>query len=91
MGFFGKLFSSNKNKRSKDETYNVYLTECDMKAKIKTIKEIMSLKKMQLAQAKNFVESAPVLVASGLSMKDASEIKLRLENAGAKAEVKPSK
>ncbi len=91
MGFFGKLFSSNKNKRSKDETYNVYLTECDMKAKIKTIQEVRILKKMQLAEAKDLVESAPVLIASGLSMNDASDIKLRLENAGAKAEVKPSK
>jgi len=91
MGFFGKLFSSDKNKRSKAEMFDVFLTECNMKAKIMTIKEIRILKQMGLAEAKDLVESTPVLIASGLSMNDASEIKLRLENAGAKAEVKPSK
>ncbi len=92
MSIFGKIFSSDKKNNGVDEhkTYNVYLIECD-KNKIKTIQEIRLLKHMELADTKALAESAPVVIASGLSKDDALNIKLRFDNAGAKAEVKPSK
>ncbi len=92
MSIFGRLFSSDKkNRGNKDhKTFDVYLMECD-KNKIKTIQEIRLLKHMELSDAKALAESAPVVIASGLSKDNALNVKLRFDNAGAKTEVRPSK
>ncbi|MGN0678550.1 MAG: ribosomal protein L7/L12 [Oscillospiraceae bacterium] len=91
MHFLDKLFSKKeKEKLDKTATYDVFLMSCDISAKIKTIQEVRILKKMELAQAKAFVESAPVVIASGLPMNDALDIKFRLEKAGAEMKVQPT-
>ncbi len=97
MSFLDRLLSPNKNeekteiKEQTGATYDVYLMACDISAKIKTIQEVKILKNMQLAQAKALVESAPVVIASGLSMNDALDIKFRFEKIGAEMKVQPSK
>ncbi len=97
MSFLDRLLSPNKNEKKTEDkeqlgpTYDVYLMACDISAKIKTIQEVRILKNMQLAQAKALVESAPVVIASGLSMNDALDIKFRFEKAGAEMKVQPSK
>ncbi len=97
MSFLDRLLSPNKNEQKTEikeqtgPTYDVYLMTCDISAKIKTIQEVRSLKNMQLAQAKALVESAPVVIASGLSMNDALDIKFRFEKIGAEMKVQPSK
>lgn len=98
MHFLDKLFSSKKEEKKTEikeqsgaPTYDVHLMACDLSAKIKTIQEVRILKNMQLAQAKALVESAPVVIASGLSMNDALDIKFRFEKAGAEMKVQPSK
>lgn len=97
MSFLDRLFSSNKEdkkaeiKEQSGATYDVYLMACPVSAIIKTIQEVRILKNMQLAEAKALVESAPVVIASGLSMNDALDLKFRFEKAGAEMKVQPSK
>ncbi len=98
MSFLGRLLSPNKEnekavvkEQSDAPTYDVYLMACDISAKIKTIQEVRILKNMQLAEAKALVESAPVIIASRLSMNDALDIKFRFEKTGAEMTVQPSK
>ncbi|MGN0683159.1 MAG: ribosomal protein L7/L12 [Oscillospiraceae bacterium] len=92
MSFLDKLFSKKeKEKLDTTATYDVFLMSCDITAKIKTIQEVRILKQMGLAEAKAFVESAPVAIASGLSMNDALDIKFRFEQAGAVMKVQPTK
>ncbi len=98
MSIFDRLFSSNKkrkkfgNKEQQEAAadYDVYLTACAIGAKIKVIKEARNLKNLGLMEAKNLVESAPVIIASALSKDAALNIKLKFENAGAEIEIKPS-
>ena len=56
--------------------------------KINVIKEIRSITTLGLKEAKDLVEGAPKEVKSGVSKKEADEIKAKLEAAGAKVELK---
>lgn len=91
MSFLDKFFSKKeKEKLDNTATYDVFLMSCDITAKIKTIQEVRILKQMGLAEAKALVESAPVKIASSLSMNDALDIKFRFEKAGAVMKVQPT-
>ena len=56
--------------------------------KINVIKEIRGVTSLGLKEAKDLVEGAPKEVKSGVSKKEAEEIKAKLEAAGAKVELK---
>ena len=56
--------------------------------KINVIKEVRAATSLGLKEAKDLVEAAPKEVKSGVSKKDADEIKAKLEAAGAKVELK---
>ena len=68
--------------------FDVILASFDAAAKIKVIKVIRELTGLGLAEAKAFVEAAPKAVKEAVSKEEAEEIKAKLEEAGAKVEVK---
>lgn len=56
--------------------------------KIKVIKVVRELTSLGLKEAKELVEAAPKAVKEGLSKEDAEEAKAKLEEVGAKIEIK---
>ena len=68
--------------------FDVVLAGFDAPAKIKVIKVIRELTGLGLAEAKAFVEAAPKAVKEAVSKEEAEEIKGKLEEAGAKVEIK---
>ena len=56
--------------------------------KINVIKEVRAVTTLGLKEAKDLVEGAPKEVKSGVNKKEAEEIKVKLEAAGAKIELK---
>ena len=56
--------------------------------KINVIKEVRAVTSLGLKEAKDLVEAAPKEVKTGVSKKDAEEVKKKLEAAGAKVELK---
>ena len=67
--------------------FDVILTSFGEK-KINVIKEIRGITGLGLKEAKEAVESAPKAVKEGVSKDEAEEIKKKLEEAGASAEIK---
>ena len=70
----------------KDEFTVVLASSGDKK--IKVIKEVRAITTLGLKEAKDLVEGAPKEIKSGVSKKDAEEMKKKLEAAGAKVELK---
>ena len=56
--------------------------------KINVIKEVRAITGLGLKEAKDLVEAAPKAVKEGVSKGEAEDIKKKLEDAGAKVEVK---
>jgi large subunit ribosomal protein L7/L12 len=56
--------------------------------KIKVIKAVRELTSLGLTEAKAFVESAPKAVKDGVTKDEAEQVKKKLEEAGAKVEIK---
>ncbi|TAM13324.1 MAG: 50S ribosomal protein L7/L12 [Pandoraea sp.] len=56
--------------------------------KVKVIKAIREITSLGLKEAKDLVEGAPANVKEGVSKDEAAELKKKLEEAGAKVEVK---
>jgi len=56
--------------------------------KIKVIKAVREITSLGLTEAKAFVESAPKAVKEGIAKDEAETIKKKLEEAGAKVEIK---
>ena len=67
--------------------FDVILTSFGDK-KINVIKEVRGITGLGLKEAKEFVESCPKAVKEGVSTEEAEEIKKKLEEAGASAEIK---
>ena len=67
--------------------FDVILTSFGDK-KINVIKEVRGITGLGLKEAKEFVESCPKAVKEGVSTDEAEEIKKKLEEAGASAEIK---
>ena len=67
--------------------FDVILTSFGDK-KINVIKEVRSITGLGLKEAKEFVESCPKAVKEAVSTEEAEEIKKKLEEAGASAEIK---
>ncbi len=68
-------------------TVNVTLAEAGDK-KIHVIKEVRAITGLGLKEAKDLVEGAPKPVKEGVTNEEAEEIKKKLEEAGAKVEIK---
>lgn len=67
--------------------FDVILSEAGPE-KIKVIKAVRELTSLGLTEAKSFVESAPKAVKEGVNKDEAEAIKKKLEEAGAKVEIK---
>ena len=67
--------------------FDVVLAEVGAE-KIKVIKAVREITGLGLAEAKGLVEAAPKAVKEGVSKDEAEEMKKKLEEAGAKAELK---
>ena len=67
--------------------FTIFLTATGDK-KINVIKEVRAITGLGLKEAKDLVEAAPKEVKTGVSKKDAEEVKKKLEVAGAKVELK---
>ena len=68
--------------------FDVVLTGFDAAAKIKVIKIVREITGLGLAEAKAAVEGAPKALKEGASKEDAEALKAKLEEAGAKVELK---
>ena len=68
--------------------FDVVMTGFDAAAKIKVIKAVREITGQGLAEAKATVEGAPKALKEGVSKADAEELKKKLEEAGAKVEIK---
>ena len=67
--------------------FDVILQEAGAE-KIKVIKAVREITSLGLTEAKTFVESAPKPVKEGVSKDEAESVKKKLEEAGAKVEIK---
>jgi large subunit ribosomal protein L7/L12 len=67
--------------------FDVILSEIGPE-KIKVIKAVRELTSLGLTEAKAFVESAPKAVKEGVAKDEAETVKKKLEEAGAKVEIK---
>ncbi len=56
--------------------------------KIKVIKAVREITSLGLTEAKAFVESAPKAIKTGVTKEEAEQIKAKIEEAGAKVEIK---
>jgi len=68
--------------------FDVILAGFDAAAKIKVIKVVREITGLGLAEAKAVVEGAPKALKEAVSKDEAEELKKKLEEAGAKVEVK---
>ena len=68
--------------------FDVVLAGFDAAAKIKVIKAVREITGLGLAEAKAVVEAAPKAVKEGVSKDEAEELKKKLEDVGAKVELK---
>ena len=69
------------------DTFDVILTEAGAN-KINVIKEVRAVTNVGLKEAKDLVEGAPKAVKEGVNKDEAEQIKKKLEDAGAKVQVK---
>ena len=68
--------------------FDVVLASFDAAAKIKVIKAVREITGLGLADAKAVVEAAPKAIKEGVSKEDAEALKAKLEEVGAKVELK---
>ena len=69
-------------------SFDVVLTGFDAAAKIKVIKVVREITGLGLKEAKELVDGAPKPLKEGVSKDEAEELKKKLEEAGAKVELK---
>ena len=68
-------------------SFDIVLAEAGA-SKINVIKEVRAITNLGLREAKDLVEAAPKVVKEGVKKEEAEEIKKKLEEAGAKVELK---
>ena len=68
--------------------FDVVMTGFDAAAKIKVIKVVREITGLGLAEAKAVVEGAPKALKEAVSKDEAEELKKKLEESGAKVEIK---
>jgi large subunit ribosomal protein L7/L12 len=72
---------------AEQEEFSVVLLEAGEK-KINVIKEVRAITGLGLKEAKDLVEAAPKAVKEGVNKAEAAELKKKLEDAGAKVQLK---
>ena len=70
------------------DSFDVILAGFDASAKIKVIKVVRELTGLGLKEAKELVDNAPKPVKEGATKAEADEIKAKLEEVGAKVDLK---
>jgi large subunit ribosomal protein L7/L12 len=68
--------------------FDVIVKEVPADKKLNVLKVVRELTNMQLKEAKDFVESVPKALKEGVTKEEAEQIKKKLEEAGAKVEIK---
>ena len=68
--------------------FDVVLASFDASAKIKVIKAVREITGQGLAEAKATVEGAPATLKEAVSKDEAEQLKAKLEEVGAKVELK---
>jgi len=69
-------------------SFDVIVKEVPADKKLNVLKVVRELTNMQLKEAKDFVESVPKALKEGVTKEEAEQVKKKLEEAGAKVEVK---
>jgi len=69
-------------------SFDVIVKEVPADKKLNVLKVVRELTNMQLKEAKDFVESVPKAIKEGVTKEEAEQVKKKLEEAGAKVEVK---
>ncbi|MEN3014784.1 MAG: 50S ribosomal protein L7/L12 [bacterium] len=69
-------------------TFDVIVVSYPDNAKLNVLKVVREITNMQLKEAKDFVESLPKPIKEGVSKEEAQQIKKKLEEVGAKVEIK---
>ena len=69
------------------DSFDIVLAEVGA-SKINVIKEVRAITNLGLKEAKDLVEAAPKGLKEGVKKEEAEEIKKKLEEAGAKVELK---
>lgn len=75
------------NAAEEKSTFDVELKEAGAQ-KIAVIKVVRELTSLGLKEAKDLVDGAPKVIKTGVAKAEAEEMKKKLEEAGAKAEIK---
>ncbi|MFN4220438.1 MAG: 50S ribosomal protein L7/L12 [bacterium] len=69
-------------------SFDVIVVSYPDNAKLNVLKVVREITNMQLKEAKDFVESLPKPIKEGVTKEEAEQIKKKLEEAGAKVEIK---
>lgn len=79
----------NQKKKEKEEKteFNIYLKNIG-KNKISVIKTVRSIMNLGLKEAKDLVESAPVILKESVNKEEALDLEVKLKNSGAEIEIK---
>ncbi|QJC30922.1 50S ribosomal protein L7/L12 [Enterobacteriaceae endosymbiont of Macroplea appendiculata] len=86
--YFNNTNNSTKEKIVEEKTeFSIYLTNIG-KNKISVIKAVRSIMNLGLKEAKDLVESAPVVLKEAISKTEVTELEKILKNAGAEIEIK---
>nr|YP_009397527.1 ribosomal protein L12 [Dasyclonium flaccidum]ARW66713.1 ribosomal protein L12 [Dasyclonium flaccidum] len=84
----GDVASTSDDKVDEKTEFDVILEEVPASSKIAILKVVRSLTALGLKEAKELVESTPKAIKESTSKEDAEEIKVKLEEAGAKVSIK---
>lgn len=69
-------------------SFDVIVVSYPDNAKLNVLKVVREITNMQLKEAKDFVENLPKAIKEGVTKEEAQQIKKKLEEAGAKVEIK---
>ncbi|QJC37419.1 50S ribosomal protein L7/L12 [Enterobacteriaceae endosymbiont of Donacia thalassina] len=82
-----KINNQKKEEKEEKTEFNVYLKSIG-KNKISVIKAVRSIMNLGLKEAKDLVESAPVILKESLNKEEALDLESKLKNSGAEIEIK---
>ncbi|QJC37831.1 50S ribosomal protein L7/L12 [Enterobacteriaceae endosymbiont of Donacia bicoloricornis] len=82
-----KINSQKKEEKKEKTEFNIYLKNIG-KNKISVIKTVRSIMNLGLKEAKDLVESAPVVLKESINKEEALDLETKLKNAGAEIEIK---
>nr|YP_009394010.1 ribosomal protein L12 [Polysiphonia sertularioides]ARW62572.1 ribosomal protein L12 [Polysiphonia sertularioides] len=84
----GNVDNSSQDEVEEKTEFDVILEEVPAPKKITILKVVRALTSLGLKEAKELVESAPKAIKESTSKEDAEEIRLKLEEVGAKVSIK---